>query len=138
MTGIKMTRIRKCLRCEHRSTRHSSIDKWPRCKANSNAYLDNDFMEGPDGNCPIGVWDGLPPVDLDAESEANRAKSIAKETAAMKAVVDILSPDEKSAIEIHSKIDQLVTAKIIRHLETALALEDYVDESRKEKIDADH
>lgn len=127
MTGDKMARIRECSKCENRSTRHSSIDDWPRCRANNNGYLDDDYMEGPDANCPLGLWAGLDPIDLEAEAAEQKAAAIAKETDAMKRFVDILSPDEKTGDAIRPKIEALSDAKIIRHPETAAALETYVD-----------
>ena len=134
MTGIKMARIRKCQKCEHRSTRHTSIDDWPRCDAGGFRELDNAFMEGPDGNCPLGYWAGLKPVDLEAEAEAVRIKSIEKETARWKNIIDILSPTETLATEIQSKIEQLVTEHIIKYPETAVALEGHV-EARPSQIE---
>ena len=126
MTGTKMARIRKCHECEHRSTRHVSIDLWPRCDGDGIRELSNEFMES--GNCPLGLWGGLKPVDLEAEAAEGKAAGIARETDAMKKFLDILSPDETTGDAIRAKIEALSDAKIIRHPETAAALESYVEE----------
>ena len=125
MTGIKRARIRTCLKCDERYTRHASIDPWPRCAAIDGKYLDNEFMEN--GDCPLNSWLGLTPVDIEAEEAAALVKSIEKETESVKKLLDILSPTEKTGLDIRGKLDALVTAKVIRHAETATALEEYVN-----------
>ena len=125
MTGIKRARIRKCLKCEKRSTRHATIDTWPRCAAMAGEYLDNAFLE--DGVCPLGRWESLKPVDIEAEAAAALVKSIEKETESIKKLIDILSPTEKTAKTIRPKLEALVAANVIRHADTAKAIEEYVD-----------
>ncbi len=127
MDGTKLARIRTCLRCEYRSTRHSSHWRWPHCDGGPGSVeLDEGHMEGPDSNCPKAKWAGLIPVDLEAEAEASRNAGIENEIAKWKRMLDILSPDEKTADAIRGKIEQLVGEGIIRYPETAAALEVYV------------
>ncbi len=131
MTGIKQARIRACHGCEYRYTRHAKYMDWPHCDgwpAAGDLELDNEFMEGPDDNCPRGKWAHLAPVDMKGEAAAALARAIERETARWKVLLDILSPDEKTVESIRPKIDKLVTDGIIKHPETAEALEAYINE----------
>ena len=131
-TGIGVARHRKCVNCpdQHLMT-------WPRFRHSVCSALgrddeqlreqDAEFYDDPISECPMGFWHGIKHVDMEAERAANNAKAIERETAAMKKLVDILSPDEKMAVEISGKIGQLVEAKIIKNPETAAALEAYVE-----------
>ncbi len=75
MDGIKLARINRCHTCPHRHTRHETVWAWPHCDwRGGDLELDDGFMEGPDANCPSGFWQGLEPVDMEAErKEAEEA-----------------------------------------------------------------
>ncbi len=111
MTGIKMARIRKCQKCEQRSTRHASIDSWPRCKANNNAYIDDAFLES--GSCPLGLWGGLVPVDLEAEAAAALVVARTRKTAYWGGVLGALYPQKLTAADAETQVDSLVAANVI-------------------------
>lgn len=62
MNGTKQARIRYCQRCTY--WRNNATWPWPRCVhpyPGKNAFLDDDFMDGPTTNCTGGNWLHLPP-----------------------------------------------------------------------------
>lgn len=72
MDGKKKARINRCTKCEHcvmRSSRFAGPHGFAKfCtaeagKGSPNRWqeLHDDFMEGPDDNCPMGYWTGLAP-----------------------------------------------------------------------------
>jgi len=87
-----------------------------------------DYYDNLQSTCPMGYWGDLEPVDLEAAEDERKAHKIAIETEAMKKFLDILSPDEKTGDAIRAKVTALSDANIIRHPETAAALEAYVEE----------
>jgi len=131
-TGLGTAKHRKCVNCPGQF-----LMQWPKfrhsvCSAlgREDAQLreqDAALYDDPAATCPMGYWDGLTPVDLAAERAAQREAAIVRETAAMKRMIDILSPDETRATDIQPKIEQLATAGIIRNPETAAALETHVE-----------
>ena len=75
MAGKKMARIRKCHRCPHRRTAHAEVWRWPHCVyGEGDIELADQYMEGPEENCPAGFWTELEPVDLEAESQQNQQR----------------------------------------------------------------
>ena len=72
--SIKAARIRRCRTCEFWRSAHADVWRWPRCVADGTERLelDNAFMES--GACPVGRWDGLVPVDVDAARAAVEAR----------------------------------------------------------------
>ena len=137
MTGIRLVRMRTCHECAHRCTRHSKHWKWPRCtfyvsgrdkgQPGNEMDLDEWNLEGPDSNCPLGLWNNLEPVDLAKSLAATKAKGIEAETAWWARLLDILSPDEKTALDVRPKLEQLVALELVRYSETADALEAHVN-----------
>ncbi len=76
--GVKFARVRKCRWCEWRRSAASSVWQWPRCMnlGATGIDLDDAFMEGPETNCPGGLWTGLPPLNIAQEDFEGRIKGI--------------------------------------------------------------
>ncbi|HUU23023.1 MAG TPA: hypothetical protein VM389_10870 [Phycisphaerae bacterium] len=111
MDGLKMAHIRRCHACEYRREAHANFWRWPRCTADGTEKLelDNEFMQG--GACPLGRWDGLGPVDLDAERAARIAKQEERERAGIGRVIASLVaglPEEEKGARLTVAVEQNV------------------------------
>ncbi|HUU35172.1 MAG TPA: hypothetical protein VMW48_14000 [Vicinamibacterales bacterium] len=132
MDGTKLARIRRCHICEHRVTQHAGTGaskftvycvaegEWDR-----RATLDDARMEGPEGNCPLGLWRNLTPVDIPSERAANLATAIARDVERWKAVLDDMLPGQYLAIEIRARLTKMVAAGRMRP-DVATALEGHI------------
>ena len=123
MTGIKAARIRTCHTCAARYTRHATVLPWPMCQ-DALALLDNVRLEGPDTNCPRGLWKDLTPVDLAAEAAAAEATAHEQCVARGKRLVDALTPDDRDRATLRIRLGELVAAGELTPA-AAVEVEDY-------------
>ena len=64
----------RCTKCEHWCAR--PVWKWPHCTHGpAELEITRELLDGPEGNCPAGYWNGLVPVDLE-KVEAGRETSL--------------------------------------------------------------
>ena len=134
-TGIGIAKHQKCINCPGGHFMLSPPSRHGQCRKKgfradgTDAPEQNaDYYDNLQSTCPMGYWGDLEPVDLEAAADERKAHKVARETAVMKKLLDILSPDETTADAIRTKIEALSDANIIRHPETAAALESYVEE----------
>ena len=134
-TGIGIAKHKKCINCPGHHFMLSPPARHGQCRKKgfradgTDAPEQNaDYYDNLQSTCPMGYWGDLEPVDLEARATEGKAAAISRETEAMKKFLDILSPDEKTGDAIRAKVEALSDANIIRHPETAAALEAYVDE----------
>lgn len=79
MDDVKRARIRRCENCWEFWRNCRAFD-WPRCAGGETLpngepaiVLGNEYMSGPDENCPQGFWKGLAPM-AEPESRVNLAE----------------------------------------------------------------
>jgi len=73
MTGEKLARIRTCQACRHWRAACADYWNWPRCiHGGVERDLSDEFLEGPESNCPITAWTGLEPLDLEEVAAEER------------------------------------------------------------------
>jgi hypothetical protein len=107
MTGLKLSRIRKCQSCPYWRSAPALYWKWPRCVYAQELELSSEFMEGPSSNCPAGYWDGLDPVDLDElrrEGAQRMAEHQAKQYAPLLAIALKGQPKEEVAERLETMV----------------------------------
>jgi len=125
MNGLGWARLRVCHKCRNWYARSGDVERWPHCDAARPAReLSREAMEGPASNCPRGKWDGLEPVDLEAERAQSRARMVERTSRSWKRVLDELVP-AMSSQEVRPHLDNLVTERVFPQ-EVADVLEAYV------------
>ena len=104
MDGTKLARIRLCQSCPHWRNAPANIWRWPRClfggDEDAAPYLDNAFLEGPERNCPAGKWEGLEPIDMEAEAEESRLLKAQNQVKFWGPVMEALPVDARTALDI--------------------------------------
>jgi len=118
MDGTKLARIRRCSRCAHRFSKHADFAgphgyaKFCGFGGTGERYrieLHDDYMEGPDSNCPAGYWADLEPIDLEVEAEKERLVKARRQVTRLGPILELAlgeTPPEKRA----AAIERVVTA----------------------------
>ncbi len=92
MDGMKYARIVRCRTCPYKNIRYGY--EWPKCLSprtvREGQDLDDEYMET--GTCPMGYWDELTPVDLEAMEREREEKRIESISEMYKKVIESLPP----------------------------------------------
>ncbi|MFW6189907.1 MAG: hypothetical protein ACOC7T_05690 [Planctomycetota bacterium] len=117
-SGISLARRRICNTCEHRCALSAAAHdlKWAEFCAHAGlghreawSALSLEFLEGPESNCPAGHWDGVGPLDLEAEQEKERLQKADRQAAELTPVLRE-ALEGATAEKVQSTLDDLVTA----------------------------
>ena len=100
-TPLAYGRKAACLKCEHWSLRGTV--KRARCEAcDPRQELTGEFLGGPVGGCPLDKWEGVDPVDAQAQADARLEETYirdASEAAKLLKAFSATIPAELASIE---------------------------------------
>jgi len=78
--------------------------------------LSDEFMEGPEENCPGGFWKGLTPVDMEEWAAESRRKRVEGAARFLKPIITALISDLPDAAERVDRLANRYPAEVIEAL----------------------
>jgi len=135
LSGQGAAHARRCYKpCEHwrvcmaeakrRGSKWGDFCAYPGPEPSEWINLAPEFWEGPASNCPAGYWNGLDPVDLEAERAEAAERRAEAEARRLAPVIAALEPGIGAA-GLQQKLGTLVGAGLLKP-ETAARIEEKI------------